>query len=76
MLVRLYCKKKENYVFLLFVTDGWFLCSMQNGVIHLYDSGSVRRYFKKTPPFPRTRGLIGTFQLSGTKAVTLDISKQ
>ena len=49
---------------------------MQNGLIHMYHSGAVRKYLKKSPPFPRTTGIIDTIQLSGTKAVTLDISKQ
>jgi hypothetical protein len=62
--------------FLLFPIGKGFLCSMQNGVIHLYASEEVRRYLKKSLPFPRTTGIIGTIQLSGTKAVTLDISTQ
>jgi hypothetical protein len=53
-----------------------FLCSMENGVINAYHSFAARDAFKKIPPFPRTTELIDTIQLSGTKAVTLDISKQ
>ncbi len=55
---------------------GLFLCSMQNGVINAYHSAAARDAFKKIPPFPRTTELIGTIQLSQTKAVTLDQSKQ
>ncbi|CAF2516523.1 unnamed protein product [Rotaria sp. Silwood2] len=53
-----------------------FLCSMQNGVINAYHGFAAREACKKLPPLPRTTELIGTIQLSGTKAVTLDISKQ
>ncbi|CAF3642827.1 unnamed protein product [Rotaria sordida] len=53
-----------------------FLCSMQNGVINAYHGFAAREAFKKLPPLPRTTELIGTIQLSGTKAITLDISKQ
>jgi hypothetical protein len=49
---------------------------MQNGVINAYHSAAARDAFKKIPPFPRTTELIGTIQLSQTKAVTLDQSKQ
>jgi hypothetical protein len=61
---------------LLFLIAGMFLCSMQNGVIYAYHSLAAREAFKKIPPFPRTTGLIDTIQLSGTKAVTLDLAKQ
>ena len=49
---------------------------MQNGVIYAYHSLAAREAFKKIPPFPRTTELIDTIQLSGTKAVTLDLAKQ
>jgi hypothetical protein len=49
---------------------------MQNGVIYAYHSFAARQAFKKIPPFPRTTELIGTIQLSQTKAITLDVSKQ
>jgi hypothetical protein len=49
---------------------------MQNGVISAYHSFVARDAFKKVPPFPRSTELIGTIQLSPTKAVTLDVSKQ
>ncbi|CAF1232342.1 unnamed protein product, partial [Rotaria sordida] len=48
---------------------------MQNGVINAYHGFAAREAFKKLPPLPRTTELIGTIQLSGTKAITLDISK-
>jgi hypothetical protein len=49
---------------------------MQNGTINAYHSFAAREAFKKIPPFPRTREVISTIQLSQTKAVTLDTSKQ
>lgn len=49
---------------------------MQNGTINAYHGLQAREAFKKIRPFPRTTELIGTIQLSQTKAVTLDISKQ
>lgn len=49
---------------------------MENGVIYAYHSFAAREAFKKTPPFPRTAEIIGTVQLSKTKAITLDKSKQ
>lgn len=49
---------------------------MENGTINAYHSVTAREAFKKIPPFPRTNELIGTIQLSKTKAVTLDIEKQ
>jgi len=49
---------------------------MQNGTINLYDGSQARQSFKKNSPLPRTTELINTIQLSGTKAVTLDTSKQ
>jgi hypothetical protein len=49
---------------------------MENGVINAYHSFAAREAFKKIPPFPRTTGLINTIQLSQTKAITLDKSKQ
>ncbi|CAF5175279.1 unnamed protein product, partial [Rotaria sp. Silwood1] len=53
-----------------------FLCSMQNGAINAYYGYKAREAFKKIPPLPRTTELIGTIQLSGTKAVTLDSSNK
>lgn len=58
------------------ILGGLFLCSMQNGAISAYHSATARQAFKKIPPLPRTTKSIGTIQLSRTKAVTLDISKQ
>ena len=49
---------------------------MENGVINAYHGLAAREAFKNIPPFPRTTQLIGTIQLSQTKAVTLDQSKQ
>jgi hypothetical protein len=49
---------------------------MQNGVINAYHSFAAREAFKKIPPFPRTTELIDTIQLSGIKAITLDMSKK
>ena len=58
------------------ILGGLFLCSMQNGAISAYHSATARQAFKKIPPLPRTTELIGTIQLSRTKVVTLDTSKQ
>lgn len=58
------------------ILGGLFFASMENGAINAYHSSTARKAFKKTPPFPRTTELIGTIQLSRTKAVTLDKSKQ
>ena len=49
---------------------------MANGAINAYHSILAREAFKKIRPFPRTNELIGTIQLSKSKAVTLDIFKQ
>jgi hypothetical protein len=70
-----YLSIKNNKTVLLLIA-GLFLCSMQNGVINAYHSLAAREAFKKLPPFPRTTQLISMIELSGTKAVTLDVSKQ
>ena len=49
---------------------------MQNGVINAYNGIATRAAYEKIPPLPRSTELIGTIQLSGTKAITLDCSKQ
>ncbi len=68
-----YCK---IYGFDGIVIEGLFLCSMQNGTINAYHGFAAREAFKKIPPFPRAREVIGTIKLSQTKAVTLDVSKR
>jgi len=49
---------------------------MENGVINAYHSFAAREALKKIPPFPRTTEVIGTIQLSKTKAITLDKAKE
>ncbi|CAF4198800.1 unnamed protein product, partial [Rotaria sordida] len=56
--------------------EAMILCSMQNGIINIYHMFEARGAFKNIPSFSRTKELIDTIQLSGTKAVTLGLSKQ
>ncbi|CAF3383539.1 unnamed protein product [Rotaria socialis] len=48
-----------------------FLCSMENGVIHMYQTEQIREAYKKMPPFPRANHVIGDVKLYDTIAVTL-----
>ena len=59
-----------------FYQGGLFLCSMENGVINAYHAVAARNAFKSISPLPRSTQTIDTIQLSGTKAITLDLSKQ
>ncbi|CAF4737356.1 unnamed protein product, partial [Rotaria sp. Silwood1] len=53
-----------------------FLCSMENGVIHMYQTAQIRETYEIMPPFPRTYNVIETMKLYDTIAVTLDSQKR
>lgn len=49
---------------------------MQNGTINAYHGYAAKEALKKLPPLPRSTELTGAVQLSGAKAITLDVFKQ
>ncbi|UJR24207.1 hypothetical protein I4U23_027173 [Adineta vaga] len=49
-----------------------FLCSMENGAIHMYETAQIRKAYKQMPPFARTNNIIETVELYNEIAITLD----
>ncbi|CAF1447420.1 unnamed protein product [Adineta ricciae] len=49
-----------------------FLCSMENGAIHMYETEQIRKAYKEMLPFLRTNNVIETVELYNDIAITLD----
>ncbi|CAF3350091.1 unnamed protein product [Rotaria sp. Silwood2] len=54
----------------------FFLCSMDNGVIHMYQTAQIRKAHEIMPQFPRTNNVIEMVKFYDTIAVTLDSQRR